>query len=233
MENDIITPGLQLPQANSPGTTQLVNQGPGPQIARMEGNIIYNQGAQIPPELMEKMMVFFGVGSPQAQGQVQTQAPPPQRASFAEEWSGLSHDKFCLFVLDNENYSDGWFAIAKDRALSKYTPDSDYFRPLSPSLISEVLQLPCIFAKRNRHHTSTDSDHPVVYGRLTEIIPKGSVVCFRFERFKVDYQQTINQNMLRFGLIQRPLHNQLDEEHWCIRSGNLQQVLSDLGIVIE
>ena len=179
-----------------------------------------------------KMKEFFGVEQPVPQPQ-QVPASPPQPPSYAMEWASLSHERFCLFVLDNENYRDGWFAIAKDHALHKYTTDKDYYCPLTPSLIAEILEMPCIFAKRNSHHTTTESDHPVVYGRLTKIIPQGSVIRFQFDRFKVDYQETINRNMARYGLIAKPLHNQLDEEHWCIRTGNLPQVLSDLGITIE
>ncbi len=218
-----MTPDFQAAPAIAQGATQLINQGPGPQIGEMHGDVIYN--TPFPPEFMAKMMEFFG--ERQAQGR------PAQSPSYAMEWASLSHERFCLFVLDNENYKDGWFAIAKDRCLCKYTPESDYFRALNPSLISEILQMPCIFSKRNLRHRNTDDDHPVVYGKLLEIIPQGSVIRFRFERFKVYRQQTINQNMTLFGLMQRPLHNQLDEEHWCIRSGNLPAVLTKLGIVIE
>jgi hypothetical protein len=229
MANEIIPgfPGLPVNIPAGTPATQLINQGSGPQIAHHEGNIIYNMS--FPPELTAKMMEFFGVGQPQAA----PASPTPQPPSYAMEWASLSHEHFCLFVLDNENYRDGWFAIAKDHALCKYTPDMDYYRPLTSSLIAEILEMPCIFAKRNRHHTITDADHPVVYGRLTRIIPQGSVIRFQFDRFKVDYQQTINQNMERYGLIAKPLHNQLDEEHWCIRHGDLPRTLKDLGIAID
>ncbi len=218
MDNDIMTPGFQAAPVIAQGSTQLINQGPGPQIGEMHGDIVYNQ---IPPDLLKNLNTLLG--------QMQTPCP----VCHALEWASLSHEQFCLFVLDNENYSNGSFAISKDRALSKYTQDADYFRPLTPSLIGEILKMPCIFSKRNLHHRFTDADHPVIYGKLTEIIPQGSVIRFHFELFKVDYQQTINQNMTLFGLMQRPLHNQLDEEHWCIRSGNLPAVLAKLGIVIE
>lgn len=219
MTNEITAGVPNLPTGQP--ATQLINQGPGPQINELHGNVIVNA---LPEDLIEKMRIFFG----QEQNQSQQ-----QNVSHALEWASLSHEKFCLFVLDNETYKDGWFAISKDRALSKYTPDRDHFRPLDPALIAEIMQMPCIFAKRNSHHGSTENDHPVLYGRLTEIIPQGSVVRFHYEHFKVERQQTINKHMEQFGLIQRPLHNQLDEEHWCIRSGNLQKLLGELDIVVE
>lgn len=192
-------------------------------VGVLHGDIVNNQ---LPPEMLEQWKIMFGW----AKSQMQQPAAP---VSHALEWAGLSHDRFCLFVLDDENYKAGAFAIAKTCALTKYTPDRDYFRPLTLALREEIKQMPCIFAKRNLQRTHTSSDHPVVYGKLTDIVPQGTTIKFCFEQFKVDYQQTINENISRFGLLSSPLRNQLDEEHWCIRYGNLQQILVDLGINVE
>lgn len=219
MDNEIIAGVSGLPDGQP--ATQLINQGPDPQINQLNGDMIFNA---IPQDLVEKMNVLFGLINTRGQ---------QQNVSHAMEWASLSHERFCLFVLDNENYKDGWFAISKDRALSKYTPYSDYFLPLNASLRAEIMQMPCIFAKRNLRHASTSDDHPVLYGKLTEINPQGSVIRFHYEHFKVERQQTINKHMEKFGLLQRPLHNQLDEEHWCIRSGNLQKTLDELNIIVE
>ncbi len=187
----------------------------------MNGNVNLNLGSVELTDLIKKVNDLFG-----------TQLnPTQQQASHALDWASLSHEKFCLFVLDNENYSNGWFAIAKNRAL-KYTPDSEHFLPLTPDVKEEILGMPCIFAKRNRHFTKTDDNHPVLYGRLKEIILQGSVVRFQFEHYGVGYQQTINANMELFGLLQRPLHNQLDVEHWCICQGDLPGILAKAGVNI-
>ena len=214
MANEIINKGsAELPAA------QMINQGPGPQIGTMTGNIIYNQ---VPAGLVEQVNVIFGL----LQGQ-------QQNISHAMEWASLSHERFCLFVLDNETYNAGAFSIAKTRALTKYTPEWEHYKPLSPDLVAEILQMPCIFSKRNIRFRETSEDHPVIYGRIKEIIPQESTIKFCFEAYKMDYQQTINHNISRFGLLETTLRNQLDEEHWCIRNGNLQQVLSSLGVIIE
>ena len=185
------------------------------------GDIVNNQ---LSPEMMAQWQTIFGW----AQSQMQQQ----QTISHAMEWAGLNHEKFCLFVLDNETYKAGAFSIAKSRAL-KYSPDRERFLPLTEELRAEIRQMPCIFAKRNQTYKCTTPDHPVIYGRITEIIPQAATIKFCFEPFKTAYQQTINENISLYGLLSTTLRNQLDEEHWCIRNGNLQQVLLNLGIRVD
>lgn len=216
MSNELIRQNGQLPVAN------ISASGDGVAVGVLNGNIVNNQ---LPPEMLAQWQTIFGW----AQSQMQQQ----QSKSHAMEWASLSHERFCLFVLDNETYNAGVFSIAKSRALTRYTPDRDYFCSLSPALREEIKQMPCIFAKRNMHHDHTSPDHPVIYGRLTEIAPQGSTIKFCFEPFKTDYQQTINDNISHFGLLYTTLRNQLDEEHWCIRNGNLQQMLLYLNIIVE
>jgi len=155
--------------------------------------------------------------------------------SHATEWALLSTESFQLFVLENEKYNCGTFSISKRLALTKFTlPEyTEHFKPLSPQLINELLNMPCIFAMRNQTHKMAPALYPALVGKLKEIIPQGDCIKFSFVICGKLRQQFINENIQIFNLLSRPLKNQLDEEHWCIRSGNLLEIVDRIGVRIE
>ena len=59
------------------------------------------------------------------------------------------------------------------------------------------------------------------------------MIKFKFITCGQFYQQFINENIHTFSLLSTSVRNQLDEEHWCIRQGNLLQIAANVGIKIR
>ncbi len=168
-------------------------------------------------------------------GLQQLPAPEPEKPSYRSEWMALSTDSFCLFVLENEEYNCGSFCISKSRALEKYTSREHraLYRALSPAAQEAIMKMPCIFARRNPSYRYADDDFPALLGRITSITCQRDNIRFVFQPYSVIYQYIINRNIAAFNLVYSSLRNELDEEHWSIRSGNLQDIVARFGIVIE
>lgn len=159
----------------------------------------------------------------------------PQTESHAAEWALLNTEKFNVFVLENEKYDCGCFSVSKRCALTKNTRSeySDYFRPLTPALVHELLAMPCIFAIRNQNYKWAPKQYPAFVGKLTEITCQSENIRFRFITCGQFRQQFINENIQLFNLLTTTVRNQLDEEHWSIRSGNLLEIAEQVGIEIK
>lgn len=168
-------------------------------------------------------------------GLQQLPAPVPEKPSYRNEWLALSTDSFCLFVLENEEYNCGSFCISKSRALEKYTSREHraMYRALSPAAQASIMNMPCIFARRNPAFRYADNDFPALLGRITGITCQRDNIRFVFQPYSMIYQHIINHNISAFNLVYSSLRNELDEEHWSIRSGNLQDVVARFGVVIE
>jgi hypothetical protein len=159
----------------------------------------------------------------------------PKNESHAAEWALLNQERFNVFVLENERYDCGSFCIGRRVALAKNTlPDyRDYYRPLTEPLIQELLNMPCIFAVRNQSFKRAPEHYPAFVGRLTDITCQGENIRFRFITCGRLRQQYINDNIRSFNLLTTTVRNQLDEEHWSIRTGNLLQIADAVGIEIK
>ena len=162
-------------------------------------------------------------------------AAPATYISHALEWHSLNENRYNIFVLENEEYNCGAFSISKNRAISLYTHEDDVerFRYLDSDAVSLLLDMPCIFAKRNRYYNRTDSLHPAVLGKITAISNQGDTIKFEFRGFQAVPQQTLNEHVVELGIARAALRNEFDEEHWSIKRGNLQQILDALGIFIR
>lgn len=180
------------------------------------GNILF----EMTPEMLLALQQMTGI---------------QEAASHAAEWALLSTEMFNVFVLEKEKYDCGAFSISRRLALQKNTPPQfrEHYLELTPPLIAELLNLPCIFAVRNQDFKRALPNYPAVLGRLTEIICQGDVIKFRFVRCGQLRQQFINEHIREFGLLTSTVRNQLDEEHWSIREGNLLQIAEDFGIEIR
>lgn len=184
-------------------------------------NPVFN--INFPPELLPQLTTLFRL-----------QEPEPH-VSHAIEWASLSTDTFCLFVLENEEYNCGSFCIPKGRALEKYTSREHrmLYRSLGPAEQNAIMKMPCIFARRNPSFRWADDTFPAVLGRVTSITCQRDNIRFRFDPFGAIHQRKINDNISDFNLVYSALRNELDEEHWSIRSGNLQDIVARFGVVIE
>ena len=207
-----------IAQATNPNV--LVNQGDGIQIQQNHGPINVNVNGSELTELLSRM---FGC------------RPTGNFVTHAVEWASLSRTHYCLFVLENEDYSDGVFSIAKDRALQKHTPKGirDKYRMLNPVNIDELRRMPCIFAKRNMHYKRTEPHHPALVGRISNAVPQGEVIKIYFSGFQAFPQQILNQNTTLLHMASAPLRNELDVEHWAIKQCNLIDAFVAMNIEIK
>lgn len=155
--------------------------------------------------------------------------------SHAADWVLLNTDRFNVFVVESEKYDCGSFSIAKRTALRKYTDKehAEYFSNLSPDVIEELKNMPCIFAARNQGFKTARINYPAFVGKLTEVTCQGEIIKFRFVVCGKLKQQFINDNINLFNLLTTTVRNQLDEEHWSIRTGNLLEIADRVGIEIN
>lgn len=211
-------------------TDELIKAGsslPAPQM-----NVTASQSATAIGQVMGDVRLEMG---PEAIALLQHIIGSQQTVSHAAEWALLNQERFNVFVLENERYDCGSFCIGRRVALVKNTlpDDRDYFRPLTPELIQKLLNMPCIFAVRNPYFKRVPEHYPAFVGRLTEIICQGENIRFRFVTCGKLRQQFINENIRSFNLLTTTVRNQLDEEHWSIRTGNLLQIADAVGIEIK
>ena len=225
-----MTPNKSVTPRKIVSKVRMNNYGPGPQIANVNdgGNVTINY-------------VFNGIPYQQSRAEVECMLEEmygirPINASNASishsaDWANLSRVEFCLFVLDNAVYDSGTFSIAKTRALI-HTHNREKYRHLSPSVIDEILLMPCIFAKRNEYYKLSNPNAEALLGKVIDIIRQEATITFRFDVYAHFPQQVINDNIKFFGLLGNDLKTQLDEEHWSIRTGDLLKVVQELGITI-
>lgn len=247
MENEEITTpdinrsagtGTEISEYDAmPGTPTIVeryeNTGDGVQIRNLNGGLTVHNHFEITPELAAACIKTLGI---QLLGEGIVPNPGhPVPVSHAMEWAALSSEEFCLFVLENEDYSCGAFSMAKSRSLERYTRQDikERYKKLGSAAIDAIKQMPCIFARKNRYFKSTVFDHPVVLGRVTAIDVQDENIRFKFDAYQPFYQSVINDNIDTFMLASAPLRNELDEEHWSIRKGNLKEIIRAFDIEVK
>lgn len=206
--------GAALPQGMP--AVNITSSGGGIAAGIVNGGINLN----VTPEALALALRMLGTQQPES--------------SHAMEWASLSTDLYNVFVVENEKYESGSFCIGRRVAL-RYTPEEyrEHFRPMGDTLIAELLDMPCLFAVRNLNYKSMPDHYPAFLGKLKGIQCQGENIRFSFTAFAHIRQQFINENIRAFGLLSRPVRNQLDEEHWSIRSGSLLQIAADMGIEIK
>ena len=158
-----------------------------------------------------------------------------QPVSHAAEWALLNTERFNVFVLENEKYDCGAFSIGRRVALKYHTPEEyrDHFTPLTEPLIQELLNMPCLFAIKNQDFMTAAEYCPAFLGKLTKVQCQGENIRFQFVSFRDFRQQFINDNIRAFRLGVATVRNQLDVEHWSIRTGNLLKIADEMGIEIK
>lgn len=218
--NQMIPSEITSAIAHATNPNILVNQGDGLQIQQNSGPININVSA---PDLIKLLPEFFNC------------RPAERPVTHVVEWASLSRTHYSLFVLENEEYKDGVFSIAKDRALQKYTPKEirDKYRMQNLEDIDELKKMPCIFAKRNMHYKRTETHHPALVGRICGAVPQGEVIKIYFDGFQAFHQQILNQNTALLHMASASLRNELDEEHWAIKRCNLIDAFVAMNIEIK
>ena len=200
-----------------------INYGNGPQIAQNSGTInIYLLDRTNPDGQRILNELFPGV---------QATSPDPSL------WGSLSDSLYNIFVLDNESYTDRLFCMPYRFSLPDGMMDpalKKRFIDLSDSAIQEICTLPCIFAHRNDDgYKKASPSLAVAIGRLTKVCPQTENIKFGFEAYRTDVGQRLFDDFTsELNLIDVPLRNELDTEHWSVKSGDLKGFLSNHGITI-
>ena len=187
-------------------------------------------------------MQYYGNLSEQLNRIENALQPAAQLPSHAMEWASLSHERYCLFVLENETYKTGSFSIPIKKAL-KYTDDftRDNLIGLTSADQEIIKSMPCIFAIKNKTFKQAADGFPFVVGRVTEIAIQGDNIKFSFVTFRPAItlnvpafeQRILNENTKALKLKERSCRNQLDEEHWAIIENDLIEVGSKIGIQVD
>lgn len=206
----------------SNATQAFINQGSGIQVGSNTGTINLNFNG-ITSETITSLAAMFSM------------QPAQQKVSHAMEWASLSTSNYCLFVLENEEYNNGTFSIAKNRALQKYTPPGykERYIVLTPATVDELINMPCIFAKRNMYFGYTEYSHPALIGRIRDIQVQRETLKICFSGFQGIPQQLLNQNIGLLNMASSSLRNELDEEHWAIKNCNLLDIMAQLDVTVE
>jgi hypothetical protein len=223
-ERDEKLPVVAQPAAMSfPNVAQaFINQGSGIQVGSNTGTLNFNFNG-ITPETIASLAAMFSM------------QPAQKKVSHAIEWASLSTSNYCLFVLENEEYSNGAFSIAKNRALQNYTPPGykERYNVLTPDAVEELINMPCIFAKRNMYYGYTEDSHPALIGRIRDIRVQRETIKICFSGFQGISQQLLNRNIGILNMASSPLRNELDVEHWSIKNCNLLNIMARLGVTVE
>lgn len=152
----------------------------------------------------------------------------------ADDWEKLSHERFCLFVIENEEYNTGSFCIPLKKALM-YTDDftKTALINLRDNDKVEIKKMPCIFAMKNRAFKRTDDGFPFMVGKINEIEIQDDNIKFSFSTFQPAFEQNIlNRNTRALGLVEKTYRNQLDDLHWSIINRDLIKIGREIGIVV-
>lgn len=195
--------------------TSVVASGNGTAVGVVQGDMINN---------------FNGVDLNSILPMLSRMVGPRGGQSYAFDWALLDKERYSIFVVENEKYDCGNFYISKNAVL-KYTDDEDYnrFKNLDPVL----LNMPCIFASKNPCFKTAPEYYPAFVGYISKITPQRDFIKFSFVDCGSFNQQIINDNLKHFNLLSNKVRNQLDEEHWCIKKGNLWELIKELDIVIR
>lgn len=154
--------------------------------------------------------------------------------SHAIEWAKMNREKYCLFVIENEDYITGSFCIPIKKAL-KYTDDftKTALINLRDNDKAEIRKMPCIFAMKNRAFKRTDDGFPFMVGKINEIEMQDDNIKFSFSTFHPAFEQNIlNRNTRALGLVEKTYRNQLDDMHWAIINRDLIKIGREIGIVV-
>lgn len=153
-------------------------------------------------------------------------------------WSSLNDEMYNIFVLENETFMDNAFCMPIRFCLDEDTTDPHIrkkYADLDDNAKNAIYNMPCIFAGRNLDDfKKAGTSQPVVIGRIKEIIPQTMNIKFHFDAYKSDVgQKLFNDHSSDIGLLDAPIRNELDIEHWSIKQGNLKQFINNHGIIIS
>lgn len=146
----------------------------------------------------------------------------------------LNMDYYNLFVVGNETFRDGHFAVPKDRALTEsMSPESkEQFSALSEEAVSQIKTFPSLFASENRSYGKTDDAHQAYFGLVTDVKKQDNGIKIHFCLLSTVPQQRLNEITAQIALQGASWFNELDRTHWAIKKLNLIEELKAAGISV-
>lgn len=234
--NDGSSPPVSSGSANA-AVQNYNNNSNAPQIAVNNGTVISGDNYNAP--VFNGPVYILNPSDPAVAGSLASLFPRTTISLPSQGvWASLSDTMYNIFVLENETFMDNAFCMPIRFCLDGDTTDP-YLRKKYGDLDDDAKQticsMPCIFAGRNLDDFKTaGASQPVVIGRIKEIIPQTMNIKFHFEAYKSDVgQKLFNDHTSDIGLLDVPIRNELDIEHWSIKQGNLKQFINNHGIIIS
>jgi len=144
----------------------------------------------------------------------------------------LSEEYYNLFVIGCESFSDGYFIVPKDRALTEgMSPEAKArFSSLSMGAMLQIMSLPSIFASENRSYGRTDDSHHAYLGIVIDIRPQDNGIKIHYRSFSAIPQQRLNDIAFDLAIQGTNSFNELNRTHWAIKRINLVEELKGAGI---
>ena len=202
----------QLPAAPA----QLVNNGPGPQIACVQGDV--NIGPRIGKKELEELARLIA-----------SNRRDPMLLS------GIRSEKYNLFVVENEIFETGSFCMPLSKCMTKHISGENKKRygAMDAKAFAELKQYPCIFATRNQNFLRTTELHHAIFGIIDDLKLQGNLVKVVYKPYTTFSQNILNTHPAQFGLLAKPVRNEMDTCHWTVKDVDLIQILSLFGVEIK
>lgn len=161
---------------------------------------------------------------------------PKENEAFTDiaNAGGMNNDYYNLFVLSDEKYDAEYFTIDRDRSLTEFiTPIvKEIFYPFNSTRIKDIMRMPTLFASENHQYGSTDSDHMISYGIITQIKDTSSGYRIYFKSLMDFSQQLINELSNELDLVGNNSFNELNRTHWTIKNIDLISELRKSGLPV-
>ena len=159
--------------------------------------------------------------------------PNGSTADASQSMNGLSFDYDCfnLFVVGIEEYTDPYFMVPTDRALTESTAQEikDRYASFTPEAIAEIKKYPALFCSENHNYTKTDPDHMAYYGYIKDIKVQDNGIKVYFQILNQIPQQALNEFSDDLCLKLPQSFFELSRTHWTIKRINLIEVLEKAG----
>lgn len=202
----------QLPAA----PTQLVNNGPGPQIACVQGDV--NIGPRIGKKELEELI----------QSIMTNRADPMLLSS-------LKTEKYNLFVVENEEFKTGSFCIPLSKCMTKHISGENkrLYGAMDAKAFAELKFFPCVFATKNQDYLRTTETHHAIFGVIDDLKLQGNLVKVTYKPYTTFCQNILNNHPSQFGLFAKPVRNEMDDCHWTVKDVDLIQILKIFEVDIH
>ncbi len=138
---------------------------------------------------------------------------------------------YSLFVLENEDYSKGYFLIDKKCSLTKYMDGlRDKYGCVTNNNIGLIKKMPCIFANKNNSYKVATPDQFAFFGYIAGIEEDDTTYKIYFSTTCSIEQNKLNQHEALLGIKSKDATNELDIVHWSIKKVNIKKALKSIGI---